>query len=117
MSRLISFDADGETVVYEVEETNSYVSNHEDVVTRSGQASKSLIEKSNVSLNETIERIKPATNKLLSTVRHLHETPQEIEVTFGVKLTAKAGVVIALGGVEAHYVVKITWKENSRSEE
>lgn len=35
--------------------------------------------------------------------------PDEIEVSFGVRLTAEAGAVIAKGGVEAHLDVTVRW--------
>jgi hypothetical protein len=37
--------------------------------------------------------------------------PDSVEMTFGVKLDAQAGAVIAKTGVQGHFEVKLTWSQ------
>ncbi len=41
--------------------------------------------------------------------------PDELEITFGVKLDAQMGAVIARTGVEGQLEVKLTWKSERSS--
>jgi hypothetical protein len=43
-------------------------------------------------------------------LRALHDPPDEIEVEFGLKMSAEAGAVVAATGLEANYRVTLTWR-------
>jgi hypothetical protein len=67
-------------------------------------------------LDEALERVKPAADALLSKLRALAEPPDEMTVAFGVKLTATAGAVLASAGMEANYTVTMTWKRDTAAD-
>jgi hypothetical protein len=57
-----------------------------------------------------LERIKPAAGAIIGKLRGLSDPPNEMEVEFGLKLSAEAGAVIAAAGAEANYKVVLKWK-------
>jgi len=64
---------------------------------------------------EALDQIKPGTEVLLQRLAGLTDGPDEIEVEFGLKLSAEAGAFIASGKVEANYTVKLKWTQNKSS--
>jgi hypothetical protein len=47
-------------------------------------------------------------------VRSLTESPDELEVTFGLKATGEVGnIAIAKGGGEANFTIKLSWKREA----
>ena len=67
-------------------------------------------------LEEALDNIKPAAEAILSHLSALSITPNEVEVTFSLKATATAGMVIASGTLEANYVVKLKWDGSKKSD-
>jgi len=61
-----------------------------------------------------LEKVRPAAQAIIQKLRSLHDAPDEIEVEFGLKLSAEAGAVIAAGGVEANYKVTLKWKREEK---
>lgn len=55
-----------------------------------------------------IARIRPAAQQVLDALRGLN-TPKEIQLEFGLKFSAKAGVVIASADSEASFKVSVKW--------
>jgi Trypsin-co-occurring domain 1 len=64
---------------------------------------------------ETLEgalgQLAPATRAVLAQLRSLAESPDEIEVEFGVRLSAEARVIIAKGTGEANFRVALRWSK------
>lgn len=63
---------------------------------------------------EALQKVKPATMAIISTLRELGDSPDEASVEFGVKLSAKAGVIVASADTEANFVFKLTWKRKEQ---
>ncbi|SEH04520.1 CU044_2847 family protein [Candidatus Venteria ishoeyi] len=59
-----------------------------------------------------------ASNTILEEIKEIKEQPESVEVEFGIKLTGEGKAMIASGGVEANYKVKLSWKklDNNKSE-
>jgi Trypsin-co-occurring domain 1 len=57
-----------------------------------------------------LERIRPASNAIIASLRTLSDAPDEVAVEFGLKMSAEAGAIIAAAGAEANYRVMLTWK-------
>ncbi len=68
--------------------------------------------KAQQTLEEALDRVRPAAEALRAKLGGLVEPPDEMSVAFGVKLTASAGAVLASAGVEANYTVTMTWKQD-----
>ncbi len=69
-------------------------------------------ERAEQTFQEALARVKPAAIVALATVRELADPPDELAIEFGVKLTAKAGAVIAAAGADANFTLTMTWRRN-----
>jgi len=78
-------------------------------VTRTGRPSE-VIEKARLTFEEALDRVQPAAAIVLRKLRSLAESPDEVEIEFGLKLSAEAGAFIASTGVEGNYKVTVKWK-------
>jgi Trypsin-co-occurring domain 1 len=65
------------------------------------------------SFEDALEYIKPAAGVIIAKLRGLSDRPDEIEVKFGLKLSAEAGAFIAAAGVVANYTITLKWKARS----
>jgi Trypsin-co-occurring domain 1 len=109
MKQLAEFQLEGtnETVFVEIEAPAAGllpVANPGDIAIKVGQ-----------SLEAALQKIKPAASAVVSALRDLADSPDEIKVEFGVKLSAKAGAILASADAEANYKVTLSWKSKSSS--
>lgn len=106
MKDLVEFAlADGDVILVEVDATPSGRSQMR------GLKPQAIVEKAAVSFDQALEKLRPAASAIISKLRDLAESPDEISVEFGIKLNAAAGAVVASAAVEANYVVKLLWKQ------
>ena len=68
-----------------------------------------VVAKAKETLEEALDKIKPASEAIITRLRGLRDAPDEIGVEFGIKLSAEAGAFIASAGVEANYKVTLKW--------
>jgi hypothetical protein len=61
------------------------------------------------SLEAAIGRVRPAADAVISSFRDSVQAPTEIELEFGIVLTAEAGAVIARTQGEVHFQVTLRW--------
>lgn len=61
------------------------------------------------SLDDAMDQVRPAAEKLMTSLRNLVDQPQEIELSFGVKMNASLGAIIASGEAEGHFKVTMKW--------
>ena len=73
-----------------------------------------IVAKANQTFEEALDRVKPAASILITKLRDLVESPDEIEVEFGLKLHADAGAFVASAGGEAHYKITLKWKSGEK---
>ncbi|UMG93567.1 CU044_2847 family protein [Nocardioides sp. TF02-7] len=73
-----------------------------------------VIFRASATFNEALQTIRAAAEAVSDTAHNLARAPESLEVTFGIKFTASAGVIVASGSGEASLVVKMTWS-SSRS--
>lgn len=105
MKRLIEFPMDdGSSVVVEVDEPEP-----EGGVTRAARFGE-IAARAGQTFETALERLKPPTTAIIAKLRSLNDPPDEMEVEFGLKMTAEAGAVIAATGIEANYKVTLKWK-------
>lgn len=103
MKRLIEFPLeDGTSMMVEVDEPE------EEGLTRVSRRDSGVIERAQQTLEKSLDRVRPAAQFIIEKLRSLHDSPDEIEVQFGLKLNAGSGVILA-AGVEANYTVKLKW--------
>ena len=75
-----------------------------------------VINKASQTFEAALETVKPAASGIIAKLRKLVDPPNEIEVEFGILMSADAGAVVATAGVEANYKVTLKWKRDQRSE-
>ena len=63
---------------------------------------------------EALENIKPVASTIISKLRDLDQPADEVEVKFGIKLTADAGAIFASVGGEVSYEITLKWSNNSQ---
>jgi hypothetical protein len=80
-----------------------------------GDGSK-VTEKATVSFQEAMQKVKPAAEVIIKKLRELSDPPDEVEVEFGLKMSAEAGAVVAAAGIEANYTVTLKWTREKKTE-
>jgi hypothetical protein len=109
MKRLIEFPLeDGSSMLVEVDEPESAGG-----VVKAARGSD-VVEKSQKTFEEAMDKVKPAAAAIIAKLRTLHDAPDEIEVQFGLKLSAAAGAFLASAGVDANYSVTLKWKKEEK---
>jgi hypothetical protein len=72
-----------------------------------------IVEKAQKTFESALDTIKPVASTIINKVRSLNEPASEVEVKFGIKMTAELGAVIASGKGEVNYEITLKWKQNS----
>ncbi len=73
-----------------------------------------VVQRAQQTFEAALEKVRPAAQAIIKKLRALHDPPDEIEVEFGLKMSAETGAVIAAAGVEANYKVTLTWKRETK---
>lgn len=108
MKKLIEFPLeDGTTILVEVDE------NEMGGVVKSSRAGDTIT-KASKTFEEAMDKVKPAASAIIAKIRSLHDAPDEVEVQFGLKLSAEAGAFVAAAGVDANYSVTLKWKKEEK---
>lgn len=68
-------------------------------------------------LREAVDRVRPAAQDVLDSLRAMPQAPDRVALEFGVKLSADAGVVLARASSEAHFKVLLEWERQPRERE
>jgi hypothetical protein len=104
MKQLVEYELeDGSTILIEVDLPEAGID-------RAGRGDQ--IVKAKERFADALEQIKPVAQTVLSKLGSL--SADEIGVEFGIKLSAKAGVIIASADTEANFTVTLTWKRENR---
>ena|SRR5271157_1400324 len=90
MRRLIEFPLeDGSSVVAEVDEPDARTP------LKRGDRLQESVERASHTFEVALDQIKPAAAVLISKLRAIRDAPAEVQVEFGLKLSAAAGALIA----------------------
>lgn len=109
MKHLVEFPLeDGSTILVEVDEP--------DGAGRTARVKRGdkTVREANQTFEKALDRVKPTANIVISKLRGLYDSPDEISVEFGLKLSAKAGIVLAAAGIEANYKVTLKWQKDEK---
>jgi hypothetical protein len=99
--------ADGTTFLVEVDEPENKA------IQRVALPSGKQVLKAQQTFEEALEQIKPVASAIISKLRDLNQPADEVEVKFGLKLTADAGTIFASVGGEVTYEITLKWSNNS----
>src|ERR687890_1500194 len=109
MKRLVKFTSDsGEPILVEVEDVGLGGE------TRRGLSASTVVERAQTSFEDALEKAKPMATSLVGKLRAIGDAagspPDEVQVEFGIVLSAEAGAVLAAASAGANYKVTMTWK-------
>ncbi|MFJ9608977.1 CU044_2847 family protein [Kitasatospora sp. NPDC101176] len=101
MPELLRFQGpDDSSLIVEVEDDSPGI----ELVSRSAEG----IAEAAHQLDDALTACRPTIESVLAALKHLR--PEQIEVSFGIKLNAEAGVVIAKTAAEGHFDVTMSWR-------
>src|SRR6266487_3418636 len=104
MKHLVAFKMeDGGAIIVEVDELET------GGTTRASRRPGEIAEEAKETFEQALSKIRPTTEKVITTLRGLAHKPDEIEMGFGFSLNAAVGVVIASASTEANYKVTLRW--------
>ncbi|MFJ9818663.1 CU044_2847 family protein [Streptomyces sp. NPDC101151] len=67
-------------------------------------------------LDDAMDQIRRAANVLLRPMTRVEPRPDEVEVCFGVRMTADAGAVIADQSSEGNFAIRLVWRSRDSDE-
>lgn len=98
-------------------EEGSFILVEVDVPDESGMVPASrgeVIERAQQTFEQALDKIRPAAQSIIVKLRNLNDPPDEVEVEFGLKMSAEVGAIIASASAEANYKVTLTWKKEQK---
>jgi hypothetical protein len=101
MEQLLQFESNGGTVLVEV-------ADDEPGIERAARVDD-LVVKARQSLESAMDQVRAFANATFVKLEDLARQPEQVEVEFGIRLNAEAGVVIARTQAEGHLKVKLIW--------
>ena len=105
MKQLIEFPLeDGRSIVMEVDETHSGV-------IQASRGPGEIVGKATQTFEAAMDRIKPTARTIISKLRELKDSPDEVSIEFGLTFSVQAGVIITGIESEATLKVSLTWKK------
>jgi hypothetical protein len=110
MKRLVEFPSEGgEMIFVEVEELVPGGG------TRRGLFPSAVVERAQTSFEDALDRARLMANSLVEKLGDIADsagrTPNEVQVEFGIVLSAEAGAVLAAASAGANFKVTTTWKK------
>jgi hypothetical protein len=113
MKRLVEFSTeDGGSILVEIDDDSRAGSG---ATLRGGHASL-MIEKARISYEEALDKIKGAAEVIITKMRSLPDSPDEIGVDFGIKLSADIGAILASTSAEAQFTLHLVWRRNETTQ-
>ena len=103
MKQLAEFVVAGEVILVEVDEPES------NTIERAALPSGQMVIKAQQSFEEALDKVKPVANAIISKLKDLNTPADEVEVKFGIKLTADAGAIFTSIGGEVNYEITLKW--------
>ncbi|MCI5228291.1 MAG: hypothetical protein D3918_16960 [Candidatus Electrothrix sp. AX2] len=102
MKQLVEFDLNGQPIYVETEISE------QQGIELVGRGKEDEPEKATDSFEKVISRIQPAAELVLNSFKEMN-SPDEIELEFGLKFNAKTGVIFASADSEATFKVSLKW--------
>jgi hypothetical protein len=85
---------------------------------KAGEPQKDVAEAAKLSFDAAIENVRRASNVMVTKIRDLSATPDEMQVNFSLKASAELGnLAVSKGGQDASYFVSLKWRREPPKEE
>jgi hypothetical protein len=110
MKRLVEFPTEsGENILVEVEDLEAAGG-----TTRRGLSTSSVVERAQTSFEDALDTAQPVASGLIGKLRGIADPPDEVQVEFGLSLSANVGAVLVAGAsAGANYKVTLKWTKAS----
>jgi hypothetical protein len=110
MKRLVEFPTqDGGVIVAEVEDLELGGG-----TTRRGLSTSSVVERAQTSFEDALDTAQPVASGLIGKLRSIADPPDEMQVEFGLSLSANVGAVLVAGAsAGANYKVTLKWTKEA----
>lgn len=103
-----------ELVVYETETGEIQIESFERVKSTRGPSRDADVVKKK--FEEAISVIKTVGDSIVSKVKEIKDSPEEVSVELGFKFTVEAGVVIAKTSSEGTFKLTLSWKKSNQNQ-
>jgi hypothetical protein len=101
--KIIEFTLEsGDSVLIEVDQSNDRIG-----------IPDSIIEKANTTFESALNTVKPIADTIMDKILELNKPASEVEVRFGIKMTAGLGAIVASGSADINYEITLKWKQES----
>jgi hypothetical protein len=94
-----------------LEATKDDILSGDEVLFSQVDSSGQVVQKTKSFLDDALGQIKAFSNGIANSIKSIDAKPDEFEVTFAVKFSANAGVIISSVSSEASISVKLKWKK------
>ena len=110
MKRLVEFPTEsGENILVEVDDMEAAGG-----TTRRGLSTSSVVERAQTSFEDALDTAQPVASGLIGKLRSIADPPDEVQVEFGLSLSANVGTVLVAGAsAGANYKVTLKWTKSS----
>lgn len=103
MKNIVEFTLEnGDSVLIEVDQSNDRIG-----------ITNSITEKANKTFDSALNTVKPIANTIMDKILELKQPVSEVEVRFGIKMTAGLGAIVASGSAEINYEITLKWKKET----
>lgn len=108
MKHLVEFASEsGDVIVVEAEDLGPNGG-----TTRRGLSSTAVVERAQASFEDALEKAQPIATGLIGRLKNIADSPDEVQVEFGLTLSANVGaVLVAAGSAGANYKVTLKWSK------
>lgn len=109
MPRLVEFPLEnGSSVFVEVDDAHGSAGE-----ARRGWGDRDVrvVEQAQVSFERAVQRVQPAVHGLLQQLRSIAEPPDQVQVEFGLQLSAEVGAFVAGASSTGNFKVSLTWNK------
>lgn len=67
------------------------------------------------SFETALSKIEPVANTIITKIRGLNQPADEVEVKFGLKMSAELGAIVASGNAEVNYEITLKWNQAAKT--
>jgi hypothetical protein len=80
-----------------------------------GDSEPRVVEQARQTFEQAVGRLQPAVQALLGQLRTLAEAPEQVQVEFGLQLSAEVGAFVAGASTTGNFKVSLTWHRQPRT--
>jgi hypothetical protein len=110
MSNLIEVTLDENSKIY-LEVSQESIKKSDGQFVPVASSGEKVIQKAKDYLDDNLNKIKVFSSSIANSIKSLDFAPNELEVEFGVKFAADAGIIISSISSEANITIKLKWSK------